>query len=357
MQMCETKEYLLPEVNPGMILGKTIYTVDGKTILNEGTILTDSLKKYLEHWKVQTVQVKESRKGEPLTVKKGELLTQTRFYKEYKHVVDLLKQSFEEIRASKEIPLEKMQEIATGSIAPLINEEKAVSELLAGNPWDYYTFYHSVNVAVLSGMLGKWLGYSGDMLCNLILAGLLHDVGKSEIPIRILNKPSQLTWDEMEIMKMHTIYGYQLLQSASNVTMRVRLGVMQHHERLDGSGYPLKLTGGNIHQFAKIIAVADIYDAMTSDRVYRRKFTPFIVVEELFRDMFGKLDPTVCTTFLNNIRDYYIGNIVRLNDGREAKVVYIEKRLSSRPMVQTSAGDFIDLEQNKAIDIIELLAI
>ena len=124
---------------------------------------------------------------------------------------------------------------------------------------------------------------------------------------------------------------------------------------MNGKGYPIGLSRDKIQPFARIIAVADIYDAMTSDRVYRRKVTPYKVVEVLLNEMFATVDPVVCTTFLNNVRDYFLGNIVELSDGRIGKVVYLWNFSGAMPVVRTTDGEFIDLEKNRDIAIIKLV--
>jgi len=158
----------------------------------------------------------------------------------------------------------------------------------------------------------------------------------------------------MEAMKLHTTKGYNLLKELE-LSQGVLFAVLQHHEREDGSGYPLGVKGDKIHNFAQIVAVADIYDAMTSDKVYREKTSPFQAVEALVQDMYGKLSPDVCTIFLNNVRDYFIGNIVELNDGREAEVVYLGQTMTARPIVRTPSGEFIDLERQKHVSIVKLV--
>ncbi|MDU2065889.1 MAG: HD domain-containing phosphohydrolase, partial [Sporomusaceae bacterium] len=175
------------------------------------------------------------------------------------------------------------------------------------------------------------------------------------IPLAVLNKPERLLDEEMAVMKMHTLYGYDLLKNVPGISKQVLAGVVQHHERLDGTGYPFGLAAEKIEPFGRIIAVADIYDALTSDRVYHKKTTPFAVVELLIEEMFGALDPTVCTVFLNNVRDYFLGNRVLLNTGEQAEVVYLGQFLGSRPIVKTEDGDFVDLERRKEVTIVKLV--
>lgn len=173
------------------------------------------------------------------------------------------------------------------------------------------------------------------------------------IPVEILNKPGKLTPAEMDFMKTHSMMGYELIKGSSNVSEEVKLGVLQHHERLDGSGYPGGLSD-SIGRIAKIISVADVYDAMTSNRVYRNALSPFFVVQELYNEMFGKLDPSICTVFIYNIREALVGAKVKLSNGSSARIIYLDKRRPAMPLVHTDDGQYLDLEVNNDIEIVEV---
>ncbi|HWR05492.1 HD-GYP domain-containing protein [Sporomusa sp.] len=350
------KPYPISAVESGMEIGRMVLTNDDRVILSEGTILSESMIAGLKFWDISTVFIKELVSSElEIDFSIPETVLQKKFYADYDHTVILLKDSFLKLRFYKEVPLTTMRELVNNAIEPLINTTGVINHMHMVRRQDDYTFHHSVNVAVICGVLGKWLGYTGQELQDLMLAGLLHDVGKTQIPLEILNKPGKLTLEEMEIMRLHTIRGYQLVRDTPNAPKGVIYGVLQHHERFDGSGYPFTVSGDNIHKYAKIIAIADIYDAMTSDRVYHRKISPFAVVEIIVGEMFNKLDPAICTVFLNNVRDYFVGNIVELSDGRHAEVIYLGQFMASRPIVVTEDQQYIDLERNKGLSIVNVI--
>lgn len=351
------KPYSLSEVAPGMEIGRMVLTQDDKVILSEGTVLSASMIEGLRFWDISTVFIKELLSSESdIDFSIPETAIQKQFYEEYDDTVSLLKESFSKIRFFKEVPLNSMRELASNSIEPLVNTTGVINHINMVRRQDDYTFHHSVNVAVICGVLGKWLGYTGEKLKDLILAGLLHDVGKTQIPLEILNKPGKLTEEEMEIMRLHTTRGYKLVKDTPDIPGGIVHGILQHHERFDGSGYPLGVPGDKIHRFAKIIAIADIYDAMTSDRVYHRKVSPFAVVEMIVEEMFNKLDPEIGSVFLNNVRDYFVGNIVELNDGRQAEVIYLGQFMAARPIVVTEDREYIDLEHNKNLSIVKVVS-
>lgn len=347
------KRCQMDEVESGAELARSLVADNGKFALGEGTILTASLIGRLKSWEVEYVDIKitvevPDKVPPPLTE------TQKAVSKKYNSTVSSIRKSFETLRFFKQVPLNEMRELADGTIEPIVDTTGIINHLHVVHRQDDYTFHHSINVAVLCGIIGRWMGYKDKEFKDLVLAGLLHDVGKTQIPLEILRKPSSLTTVEMEAMRLHTTKGYSLLKEL-DLAQGVLLAVLQHHEREDGSGYPLGVKGDKIHRFAQIVAVADIYDAMTSDKVYRAKTSPFEAVETLVRDMYGKLSPDVCSIFLNNVRDYFIGNMVELSNGREAEVVYLGQTITARPIVRTSDGEFIDLERHKDVSITKLV--
>lgn len=207
---------------------------------------------------------------------------------------------------------------------------------------------------MLAMLIGKWLRLRPEDTHLLVQAGLLHDIGKSRIPVAVINKPDRLTDEEYAEIKKHSEYGYYLIQYMTGIDRRVQEAVLHHHEREDGSGYPLGLKGDQIPMFAKIVAVADTFDAMTADRSYKTKNTPFQVFQLMQNDCFGYLDTIVLNTFLSNISHYYIGNKVRLNDGRIAEIVYINSQQYGKPVIKIG-DEYVDLMVAKNVKIVELL--
>lgn len=356
MSNYKIKRVTINHVVPGMELAKPVFNDEGKIALAEGTYLNAGLITRLKHWGFVALDIREMVPDEDNDEEKSLSPSQQKFYTDYDETVSTVKKSFRLIRDSNTVPLEEFQDLVDEAIGPILESAGVINHLhMVNRLGDEYTFHHSVNVAVVAGLLGKWLGYTSTEIRNLSLAGLLHDIGKAKISLEILNKPAKLSVAEMNIMKQHTVYGYQLIKDMPHISRDVLLAVLQHHERMDGCGYPFQMKGDRIHPYAKIISIADMYDAMTSERVYQKKVTPFTVVEKIVNEMFDKLDPEICTVFLNNVRDYFIGNVVELSDGREAEVVYLGQFAASRPVVRTQEGTFIDLEKQKELSIRKLV--
>ena len=353
----QVQKFNLSELQAGMIVADLMTTEDGKAILGKGTVLTESLIRLIQQWGIETVSIELPKTHDSSS---DNLLPwsydRAAFNSYYKDTVDLVKTAFNSISLFREVPVARMQELANQKIDPLIDVPGVMNHLLMIRHTHDYTFEHSVNVAILSGVIGKWMGIVGQDLRDLIFAGLMHDIGKSQTPVDILNKPGKLSSDEMEIMRQHTTKGYFLLRELPKVPQVVMWSILQHHERMDGSGYPLHLKGEKIHPFARIISVADIYDAMTSDRVYRRRTTPYHVIDDLFSQMFNLLDPTVCSTFLFHVKDFMTGNIVLLSDGRQAKIVHPGAYPTGLPLVETADGQFVNLEKKRDVKIYGLIS-
>jgi len=355
------KLYTIDEVLPDMEVGEDVLTDDGKIMVSAGTILTKNIIEGLKCWDISAIYIRTENDSPTevlaISVVEKTLLSksQQEFTDKYNVTTNKIKKSFETMRFFKEAPVKEMAELATKDLLPMLESVGIINYLQMTRQQDDYTFQHSANVAVICGLLGKWLGYTDIKTKELVLAGLLHDIGKTQIPLNILDKPDALSKIEMDIMQTHTTLGYKLIKDNKELSANIIYGVLQHHERMDGSGYPFQVKADKLHQYARIIAIADTYDAMTSNRVYHQKETPFLVVETMVSEMYLKLDPQICTVFLNNVRNYFTGNIIKLSDGRQAEVVYLGPSIATRPTVRTQDGQFIDLEKYKNIGIVELI--
>lgn len=218
---------------------------------------------------------------------------------------------------------------------------------------DDNTYVHSMNVSLMCNILARWLRLGEEDIKTATLSGMLHDIGKLKIPEKIIKKPARLTEWELGVVRTHPREGYNILMTAP-VSDHVKNAALMHHERCDGSGYPLKLSGPQIDPFAKIVAIADVYDAMTSTRVYRGPQCPFTVIAAFENEGFQKYEPAYILTFLKNIVNTYILHRVRLTNGEEGDVIYINPDRLSRPMVRV--GDkYIDLSKEPHLRIDSLL--
>lgn len=276
--------------------------------------------------------------------------TKPLFDQTVKHVQDI----FQEIRFSKKIPLSELRK----HILPMIQqttEQPDLFQLFASlQSKDDYTYRHNIGVGVIATMIGKWLNLEERELLQLTMAATLHDVGKMNIPLEILNKPGKLTQEEFALMKQHSIFGYHLIKETVGTTHRQALVALQHHERIDGSGYPIGIRRDQIDLFSRIVAVADVFHAMTSKRSYHEAASFYETLKQLQQSAFGALDPKITHVFIDKIMQSLVGNDVLLSDGNTGKIVLVPLNDPLRPLISTGNG-FVDLSKESALHVEKVL--
>lgn len=347
------KKIFIDNLELGMVLGQDVFNDSGQLVIAEGTVIKENHIDYIRNQNLMYVIIQlptEQLKRFIDQQKKDEILQE-----KYRSSVNKFKDIYKEIKLGDKL----IEKDIDGIISPLLEEidrgANLVEKIWQIQQNDEYTFEHSVQVAIFSALMGKWLKLNRRDIKELAIAGLLHDLGKCNIPDSILNKPDKLTPEEFTIMKNHPILGYMILIGSKDFySDKIMQGVLQHHERCDGSGYPSALQGSQIHPYARLVAIADIYSAMTSDRVYRKKVCPFTVAEEMYQESQGQLDTFYCNMFLYRISQYFIGNHVRLSDGSTGKVIMCEKSHPHLPLVKIG-NEFIDLTKRPDLRIVELL--
>lgn len=220
--------------------------------------------------------------------------------------------------------------------------------------FDDLTYTHSMNVALICNVFAKWLGLSNEEAKLATACGMLHDIGKLKIDDSIIKKPGKLTDAEYARIKAHPVEGYKILQH-QNINEHIKNSALMHHEKCDGTGYPLNLPAEKIDSYAKLVAIVDVYDAMTSARVYRGALCPFTVIELFENEGLHKYDIVYIMTFLENVINTYIDNRVLLSDGRVGVIKWIDKNNLSKPMVQLVDQSFVELSKYKDLKITKIL--
>ena len=236
----------------------------------------------------------------------------------------------------------KMGKIIDTQQAKLLVAELAsnIAENIDASMWltqlknrDEYTAIHSLNVCVLSLTFGRSLGLKNEELHELGLGALLHDIGKMQVPLEILNKPGKLTSEEFEVMKSHPQKGYEMLLKDDNLSAKVLSIVKSHHERLSGQGYPDNLPEQSISYYTKIVSITDVYDAITSDRVYHDGMTPHEALKRLYEWMPNNFDTKLMQSFIRTIGIYPVGSVVELKTGHIGLVVKLSDSHRLKPVV------------------------
>ncbi|ARK31964.1 HD-GYP domain-containing protein [Halalkalibacter krulwichiae] len=349
-------------VEVGAKLGKAIYNDSGQVLLNTGAMLTERVLNRLIGLGYTFIYIQdEQTKGvEFNSVVKEETkrLAIHTIKTKFQTIADgiQLRKSLNCDRLNKDFS--KVVEVILDDIK---NNKNAVEILSDVFIYDSYIFTHSLNVTVYTLRLAIELGFSDKQLMEIGLGALLHDVGKMAIPVEILNKPDRLTDEEYQMIKSHARAGYDLLRNVPNVSLVTAHCALQHHERPDGTGYPQGLKGNEIHLYAKIIAVADVFDAVTSNRIYRKPMLPHEGLELLYSGVGHQFEHSLVEAFRNTIAVYPVGLRVKLSDGRKGFVMKQNKQLSTHPIVHVTEehnlvlaiGYDIDLTKHLNVTIIE----
>ena len=228
-----------------------------------------------------------------------------------------------------------------------INSTDAIAvDISALKTSDEYTFKHSVDVATMSMVLAKQQGLSQKQIYEIGVAGLLHDIGKTKISLDILNKPARLTDEEFAVMKQHPVFGYRMIKDRDEFSNEICMAVLQHHEKMNSKGYPVGFPSDKITQYARILTITDIYDALVTERPYKSAFSQREAVE-MIMSMTGELDLTAMKSFLESMILYPVDSIVELSNGEKAKVVKNNPHYILRPtVVGIKSGRVYDLSMD-----------
>lgn len=212
-----------------------------------------------------------------------------------------------------------------------------------------FTYIHSVNVALISNMLAKWLKFKESDVELISVAGLLHDIGKTKLPRELLERQQLMNSQDIIEYKRHCTLGYNILKER-NVERKLQLVALTHHERCDGAGYPLRIRGPEICDYARIVAIADTFDELTATHANRKNVDPFRVIQMFESEGLHQFDTEYMLTFLGSILNTYIHSTVRLSNGLKGEIIFVNKADPSRPIVKVGS-QFIDLSINRTITV------
>lgn len=356
------------ELKEGMITSSDTYSTQGKLILPRDTVITKNIINKLVNNDVVFIEVNDEVSEEQAA--KVDMTSESLFdvddtafnqaivnkpeYKKFrrryeKNIENMSSHLNDIVHKNAPIDVDRMLN-STLNILDATDSPLSVFTMLSTlKNYDDSTFNHSLNVALIANIFAGWLGLSAEDAKMLTVCGLFHDIGKLMIPEAIIKKPGKLTDQEFAIIKQHPTLGYNILKK-QNVDIHIQYAALMHHEKCDGSGYPLGLPGSRIDWAAQIITIADIYEAMTAKRVYRGPLSPFKVINMFENDGLQKYNPQYLLTFLEHVVNSYMNCKVRLSNGEEGDIVYINKVRLSKPMIKTK-DSYIDLSKNTELNI------
>ncbi|EKQ55194.1 MULTISPECIES: HD-GYP domain-containing protein [unclassified Clostridium] len=351
----KTKVVSFNKLEEGMVVAKNVEQ-NGRILLKKDIAINRQMIKKIQNlYFIGNVEVYEE-KAETKTVKKGPRKEEqyNKVEEEFKEISVKLQKTFRQLANENGIAMNEIREFSQRIQDELKPSSIVIKNIVLYGSGTDSIYRHGVNVAALSAIIGKWLGFERSQLNLLVYSAILHDFGKTKIDRELLKKESTLSTSEFNTIKTHAQVGYQYIKDISFLDKAVSYGVLMHHERLDGSGYPLGLKDEAIHPFAKIIAIADVFDAINSDRGYKKKKLPFEALQIVKNESLGKLDYEYSKIFLEHIIGYYIGEEVLLNTDERCKIIQMNTDNLEKPLVLKNE-EFVDLSREKDLFIKEIL--
>ncbi|QQE73515.1 HD-GYP domain-containing protein [Brevibacillus composti] len=320
---------------PGMKVGRTVFTEDGKVLLGVGMTLTERLIQGLVRSGVDSLYIDDPRTED--IVVEDVIRPETR-----QVAVETIEKTVKQItnsnKLARKISLKEMGlhfQQAFGSILDdLMQNKQMVTHLANISTHSPSLYHHSVNVAVLATAVGMSIGYNRSQLIELGVGAMLHDIGKVQLPAELLQKKERWNEAEMEIAKQHCMLGFNLLRKEHDISLLSAHICLQHHERLDGSGYPQGLKGKNIHEYAQIVGICDIYDSLTSPRPWRKRYMPQDALEYLMGAGGHLFEHRLINAFRSHIAIFPIGSSVVLNTGEVGVVCRVDPDYCHRPTIR-----------------------
>ena len=346
---------------PGMVLGTDVYNMNDQLILPEGLVLNERAIEKLKFYDINYVNIKDEEPSVEEEEEEGSYGARLRATPEFKQFKQEFEQAVGEMSRMvtdvvlRNAPLdsEKLVSDALRMLHPPTGDINVFDMVHNMRAYDDITFAHSMNVGLICNVFAGWMGFNEEEQRLATECGILHDIGKLKISESIIKKPKKLTEAEYLVVKTHPTEGYKILQRY-DVSEHVKNAALMHHERADGSGYPLGLVSNQIDKYAKMVAIADVYEAMTATRNYRGSLCPFTVIEAFEEEGLQKYDTQMIMTFLENIVNTYMLNRVGLSNGMSGDIIFINKQRLSRPVVKCG-NDYMDLSKEKDVRIDKLL--
>ncbi|OWZ83520.1 HD-GYP domain-containing protein [Natranaerobius trueperi] len=332
------------DIQEGMILARPVYSKNGNKLLQEGATLKEGYVPKIKQLGYSSVYIQDKLLQD---VEVNDLITEELRRESINH----MKETFRSVKAKTTVSAVQVLElkgIVDKLLEDIISNKNLIVDMVDIKMYDEYTFHHCVNVAVLSIIVGLSMGFNQESLYKIGLGALLHDIGKVNVSNELINKKGKLTDEEFEVVKEHTKQGYDKLKENNEIPSTSKIIALQHHERVNGEGYPEGKNDDEIHIYSKIVAVADVFDAMTSDRPYRKGYVPSEVMEYILGGAGSFFDRKVVGHFFKKVAVFPIGTEVTLNDNRVGLVIENFEKFTLRPKLR------IIRENDKNIDPYDL---
>lgn len=358
----KTRSINIHELEEGMVLANAVYDNSGKLLLSEGIVLRQIYIQKIKDLGLSEVLICDedcsivTRVNDFDTiVMKDMIMNSTK-----NDAKASVKRCMDNVVNRSQVDMDKLFLVVNQIIDEILSSEVVTFNLSQLREVDHYIFDHSVNVCILSVITGIYMGFNKVRLIELGIGALLHDIGKILVPQDVLNKPDRLEDDEYGILKLHSLRGYEALKHTKQFSDATLETVLSHHERCDGNGYPMGRVKDEIHVYAKIVAVADVFDAITADKVYRKKEDPYKAMYTIIDELDSKFDREIVKKFLKVVAYYPLGLYVSLNNGEYGVITKVHKDRPTVRILMDASGNAmkdyftIDMLKNPSIAIVDI---
>lgn len=365
----ESVYVLLSNLRPGVVISEDVFVNTANPIIEKDTKITAEHIEVLQAFGIRRVKVEDLivkreevvNKDGTIAVNPDEILAEFNikkvdFEEEYRKAVQSYKREYLGWRSGTRPDVAKVRSITIPFLEAFSDQKNLLNILGDLSDSKDYKYHHAISVGIIAATISRRMGYPAGQCLQLGLAGVLADCGMSKINEVITEKSAFLTKEEFNEVKKHVVYSFKLVQDTPFLRPEMKEAILQHHERLDGSGYPRGIKQEQVSVYSQILAVADVFHAMISERVYRTKESPFKVIEMIKEEEFGKFNLKVIQALHDLVCNLSIGTNVKLTDGREGSVIFVHRDAVLRPTIKLDADDSIlDLTTNRHLSIQTIL--
>ncbi|SHF01177.1 HD-GYP domain, c-di-GMP phosphodiesterase class II (or its inactivated variant) [Marinitoga hydrogenitolerans DSM 16785] len=348
----------LTKVKPGMILAMDIKNFEDKILFKKGTVLDNNKIKIIKENGIFRIPVNIPEKEQHIQISIKEAAHAHSFISEelLEKSFNMVKNLFNDLMDTGIVDVDEATNIASNLTKEMQKNfsDKLYVPLKKLKNYDEYLYSHSLNVMILGALIGLEEGISDDELIELALSGLLHDIGKTKIPLEILNAPRKLSSQEFELVKNHVLYAKEILETSKISDKKVIEGALEHHERYDGTGYIFKKKGNDISYYGRILAISDVYDALTSTRCYKEPWTPYKTLSYILSHVNKHFDPQLTQNLVNALGLFPPGMEVILSDGSKGIIIATNRSNKMKPIIKIN-DNIVDLTEEKTLRIIKIV--
>ncbi|MGG3448821.1 HD-GYP domain-containing protein [Domibacillus aminovorans] len=344
------------DLQQGWHVNEAVLASTDHPIILKGTILTEQHIRFLKVFSIKFVDVVPPEENPLSSIYFAASLNEfspnidmleQQYYKTFKGI----KEEFHKWQSGMNVEIARIRTIILPLLKYVLENPEQLYRISSFSKKEEYLFHHTASLGILCGMIAQKMNYEKGMIVQVALTGVLADSGMSKINSSLLNKTTALTEQEYKDIQNHPISSYSMVKELKLLKPEVKLAIYQHHERIDGSGYPTGAKGNKIHPIAQIVGIADTYHALTTDRLFQDRRSVFKAVEFIQEDLFGKFDLPIMNALFSIVANLVPGTIVELSDGNEGKVLFVHQMYRTRPLIQLPNGEVIDMLKRRDLHI------